>query len=412
MRKVLFTIGILIVFNTFSYSQKWETAGGAVIDFLLTNPKTARRTNATETAALSVIGSLLNKSAQRKHEMNVAKAGKSEIVINTNNGNKSTIYSDVNGNVYLLHNGTIYPISTGLVNQARSEQSGNNSAYSAESSAILPYDLNKLKNSFVFDKKTKYTEKKGWRRYDMGTACKTLSEIASINNVSKDDIYFVPVKFKKQQEFVSEYKYNIPRLLSLASGSRSKKIFNEIYWSKRRICYNHRYRDRNDSYADDFTNRWSFRIPGFEELVHPSCFQVWIRTTKRTSHSFYPFKTVSVFSCNWAKDFDGKGYSFEDFKGVKRSFFKDESILFVCGYTSESPVNSSFEIYKASTGKLYQKTSGVHGAGAVSQLIFRKLEKQLPPGTYIYNFLLENSDGKKISASEKFEVTKPDQSKR
>jgi len=113
--RTLTCIFIVLLVSTNLFSQAIESVGAGVIEFLLTNPKTANRTNASEAAALSVIGSLLDLSARRKHEVNVARAGRDEIVISTNTGNQAAVYLDAQGNVYLLFNGTIYPISDGLV---------------------------------------------------------------------------------------------------------------------------------------------------------------------------------------------------------------------------------------------------------------------------------------------------------
>src|SRR3990170_8721424 len=112
--KTLLTIFITFFILTTSYAQGLETLGAGVINFLLTNPKTANQTNATEAAALKTIGTLLSISANRKHEMNVANAGRSEITINTPSGNQATMYADNQGNLYLLYNGTIYPVSAAL----------------------------------------------------------------------------------------------------------------------------------------------------------------------------------------------------------------------------------------------------------------------------------------------------------
>ena len=58
--------------------------------------------NASEAAALNVISDVLRTSAKRKHDMNVANAGRTEIVINAGGNNRGTLYSDIQGNVYLL----------------------------------------------------------------------------------------------------------------------------------------------------------------------------------------------------------------------------------------------------------------------------------------------------------------------
>jgi len=164
--KTLTTLLCTLFIFTATYSQELETLGAGVIDFLLTNPKTANRTNATESAALNVLGDLLSITAHRKHHMNVAKAGRSEIVINTNSGNNATVYSDTKGNVYILYSGTIYPISAGLVNQAKTVQPD------IKNSTLPAYDYSALQKEYMFERTITQVE------YFLQKKKETLQEIA------------------------------------------------------------------------------------------------------------------------------------------------------------------------------------------------------------------------------------------
>ncbi|MCH8317245.1 MAG: hypothetical protein IIA88_01910, partial [Bacteroidetes bacterium] len=158
--------------NSISYSQELETVGAGVIDFLLTNPKTASKTNATEAAALGVIRNLLSISGHRKHQMNVANAVRSEIVINTTGGSQATMYSDNEGNIYILFNEKIYPISKGLVNQARGEVIG----AKIKNSTLLGYNVLALKNEYKFEKTDEY------QKYFLKEKKETLDEIVKKHN--------------------------------------------------------------------------------------------------------------------------------------------------------------------------------------------------------------------------------------
>jgi hypothetical protein len=395
MKKIIFILSILISFNT-SYGQDWETVGAGVIDFLLTNPKTASKTNASQAAALNVIGDILNQTSQRKHELNVATAGRNEIVINADNGNQATIYSDNQGNVYLLNNGTIYPISQTLVNQAKKEYvkpSNIGMVSTIENATLYPYDLTELKNEYSFAKKTPYNETKEWRRYYLSSNKETLSQIASRNNVSVDDIYFKPYLNTKKQRVISSFKYNVKDLYAAAGNlpNSVRKKLERIYSSSAKLtktpegCYN---------------MGIGFRLPGTKRVSNG--YQIYIQQIDKIPVSSYDFKIVTSFTCNWARDFDGNGYDFNDFQGIKRSFSKDENILFILGYTSESSVNWDFEIFEAYTGKSMYKRSSSNVKGAQILTIEKQGEK-LFPGTYIYNFSL-SSNNNNTSTSEKFEI--------
>lgn len=144
-----------------SFAQKAEDVGAGVIDFLLSNPKTANKMNSTEAAALNVLGGFLKTNSSRKHAIEVAKAGSSQyvennyykeeplqsindnktepnqLILNSNSsGQVATLVNDVSGNIYLLYKGTIYPISNELIELAINKYSNNenvsNRAYSNE----------------------------------------------------------------------------------------------------------------------------------------------------------------------------------------------------------------------------------------------------------------------------------------
>lgn len=115
----------IFILTTFLFSifclqgQTWETIGAGVADFLLSNPKTADQMKSEHQAALGIIGNLLNTAGQRKHEINVAEAGRTQMNFHTNSGQQIQLVMDANGSVYALSNGVIYPISQNVVNEAR-----------------------------------------------------------------------------------------------------------------------------------------------------------------------------------------------------------------------------------------------------------------------------------------------------
>lgn len=138
-------------FNSFSatslnYSQeskkiKTKTVAAAVIDFLLGNPKTADKMNPTQQIALGLIGDLLETQGQREHELDLATAGRDQLIINTTDGRQAQLVKDQSGNLYLVFEGVIYPLAQELVNQARN--------IPTISRTTLPlYDLKKLKRKY------------------------------------------------------------------------------------------------------------------------------------------------------------------------------------------------------------------------------------------------------------------------
>lgn len=399
MRK-LATLLTALSLLTASYGQELETLGEGVIDFLKSNQKTASRLNETEKAALDVISDLLNISAQRKHEMNVANAGRSEIVINTTRGNQSTLYSDNQGNLYLLSSGTIYPISQGLVSQAR--------AYSVEpsikNSTLPPYNLSILKGEYKF-------EKNDAKNFDYSEYLverpMTLQEIAKENNVTIDDIYTLFFWAYNWGNRGASYIYdgqltNVTKAGFTYNYMINPKEFNVIKdLNTKNINSIRKYLNLS---ANDmvYVAQSSPGAVVWEQVNsvknrYLMCNGIYIR------HKKFEHAIVTTFTCNWAKDFEGDGFDFDDFQGVKRSFVIGEDQLFVMGYTTEITSNWELEIYKATSGETVYKNIGLADKGGHVITVEKDGEK-LPEGVYIYNFTLISDELVKVSKSEKFEI--------
>lgn len=347
--RLLATIVSAVFFvNSVSYSQGIETVGAGVIDFLLTNPKTASKTNATEAAALGVIGNLLSISGQRKHEMNVANAGRSEIVINTTSGSQATMYADNQGNLYLLFNGTIYPISSGLINQAKGIKDYT-TVKKRKVGTLEPYDIEKLKNKYV-----DYSKKIS------GTIIQ---------------VYIVPGK--KETLFTV-----IATLSSLA---------NTTYYEMKRIIV------ANNSYITSsmVEKPYTWKLRGGRQVVY-------IKNIYRKKN-----KLNCIFTAKWHQDFDNSGYiDFDEFKYIKRIFKQNEDFEIVCSYNVGTPddITITTKIINDYTGQLFTKTKYpkiINKPGGY--LHFKKITSNtLPPGIYIITVEIsfaENSvdENKKIS---------------
>jgi len=365
MKKLATLLTTLLIW-TASYGQELETMGAGVIDFLLTNPKTANQTNPTEAAALNVLGNLLSISASRQHDMNVANAGRSEIVINTNTGSNATVYSDTEGKVYLLYNGTIYPISVGLVNQAKTR-----SEPEIENSTLPTYNFSALTSDYKFEKTKKLEE------YFLEQQEETIEQIAKKHNISVNDVYFKEVI--GQENGINQYDNN------LISETTAKADLKRIYNGEKLKRINH------EGWFKGYCN--NLGLIGYKVKVYAVFLNM-----KRYEHEI-----VSTFTCNWAKDFSGDGLDLDDFQGIKRSFYQDEKQLFVMGYTTETAGTWTLEVYEASSGETVYKKTGIATEGG-QVVTVNKYGDKLSAGVYIYNFTLTADGQDKVSKSEKFEI--------
>ncbi len=143
------TILIFVFSLFFSMGMQAQIEAGDVFSgalrFLTTNPKTANRMKPGEKVALNLVGELLKTQANRNHDLRVASQGKDQININYGNGTAS-IVRDVKGNIYLLLEGTVYPISKEFIEQA----SQNQTLSRVPSKIYLPgYDEKQMEEEFT-----------------------------------------------------------------------------------------------------------------------------------------------------------------------------------------------------------------------------------------------------------------------
>jgi len=369
MRVLSIIVSIVFFVNLISYSQEAETVSAGVINFLLSNPTTASRTNESEAAALRVIRDLLNISAQRKHEMNVGEAGKSEFIINTAAGDQAKIYLDDQDNIYLFYDGKIHPISSGLVTQARNE----GSVVMNRNYTLPNYNLDALENEYKFEK----TYKIG--HYFLREKKETLDEISEENSIPIENIYIVYYSSVMKSYNVPPAIYTNLTAPEWCGFYRSAKLKKKGIMFCKAIPKEGEKRDNR---------RYSIRF----------------------DHSKYQFEIVTTFTCNWIKDFDGQGLTFDDFQGIKRSFYEDEKMLFVMGYTTEFEGTWVLEIHEALTGQTVYKKNGImdkeHHVIAVE-----KEGEKLFPGVYIYYFNLVSESERNISKSERFEIIRSEEEK-
>ena len=130
-----------------AFSQAFETVGAGVIDFLVSNPTTANRMNSTEKAGLTVMGNLLNIAGQRKHDMNIATAGRQQVIIQETTGKQAEIALDPDGNMYVYYNGMVVPLNSSIIKQAKEEFAPK---YKAENEYLPPYKIQEIRETYKF----------------------------------------------------------------------------------------------------------------------------------------------------------------------------------------------------------------------------------------------------------------------
>jgi len=118
MRQRFLILSILALSANICFSQNLKDISAGAIDFLLRNPKTANRMNASESTALDIIGDLLKTASERKYQLEYAAAGRNQIMLNTNDGRQAQFVKNENGKIFLLVEGIIYPIAQELINEA------------------------------------------------------------------------------------------------------------------------------------------------------------------------------------------------------------------------------------------------------------------------------------------------------
>ena len=95
MKKVI--ILLLLSINIFAievFAQDLNKIGAAGIAFLIGNSKTSAGMSRDEKLAISLLGSFLNEKGNRQHELNVANAGKTEMVLQANDGTQIKLVRD------------------------------------------------------------------------------------------------------------------------------------------------------------------------------------------------------------------------------------------------------------------------------------------------------------------------------
>jgi hypothetical protein len=248
----------------------------------------------------------------------------------------------------MLYNGTIYPISKSLIDEAKEAE--NSSAI--KTSTLPSFDINYLEKEWEPKKEINFSHYKFY-----GAAM--IEEIAKVNKVSKNDIYLKKVRAPNKGQF----------------GSLSFFGFQNINYfeGNGNTCMTSRYLAKQNDY------------------------EMYIK------REIYSTKIVTIFSCNWVKDFNDDGLSFSECQNIKRSFFENENIVLVAGYTSLEEGKWQLDVYESTSGKKVRSSSGTVGEGWRIAWIYLD-NHLLQPGVYVYSFVVIINTKQNISKSEKFEI--------
>ena len=217
MKKIIFLLGVLLLSELNSFSQNLEDVGAGVIDFLLRNPKTANRMNTSEEVALDIIGDLLKTSSNRKHELKYAEAGSNKVVINSG-GRNAEIVRDLNGKIYLLVDGIIYPISDELIQQAQNSQKVTYSSNVANNDYLTPYNIDELKR---LDKNRSNNDDEICAVF----TCNNVIHNKSVMNIKKD-FQNIKKQFYKNENIYVVIRYNTNKNKNYYSKILVMRIFD------------------------------------------------------------------------------------------------------------------------------------------------------------------------------------------
>ncbi len=362
MKKIALILTTILIFHVSIHGQTWETIGSGVADFLLSNPKTADKMKPEHQVALSIIGNLLNTSGQRKHELNVANAGRTQMNFNTNSGQQIQLVMDANGSVYALSNGIIYPISQNIVNEAKdfvlNEQSGymdyvrGNNENSENTLMLQNYSLPSLRNTW--NKEHSYE----FIRIPLAEKMK-ITELMAINNLRISDIYKVTLG----GDFVPLDRNYISRSVRPRSGYADLILFGE--------------------YGPLYTSVISTQFRG-------------------------------LFSAKWVKDLNNNGiYEFEEFEDKRRNFYQNESFVIAAGFYSRFKYFIKLSILDQQSGRVVS-TKYLENNGKSFDHGYIQIERNsLNPGIYVYNISFINSSTNEVleNVSDKFQILSLNQTK-
>lgn len=477
--KKLILIVLTVAFAFILNAQNWETIGSGVANFLLSNPTTANRMNPTEQAGLTIIEGLLHVAGKRKHEINVANAGRTQLNYQTSSGQQLELVMDPDGGLYIRSGGLAIPLSRTIVAQAR----GKVVSEEKPKEGLTPYDLNELESEYPTDfivdgqdKKRFYKEnavnlensydwRELWtkdnikikntsqlvleqRRDYLSEVClrhgvsrgeikvnyrygpymtlkiqgggKYLSEIAEKYNVKTENIYIIGYRVGNDRE-------DIKMMMSNNLQTLTNKTVITIYFDAVR----HVVRNKEGEYISEICEKYGVSPSQVEiiswggnetksKIANMLYGQMIIKKgtvlmiSKKMPISINPIKESqseskikTSFTCNWYIDFRGDGLDFQDFQGVKNSFYEKERINLICIYqTNEKSYFLSLKIYNTLNGELItsRDTFVLENVSMYSSWKQELESNNLEDGEYMFNFKLFTTEKILDSRTGRFEI--------
>jgi hypothetical protein len=364
MKKIALILTTILIFHVSIHGQTWETIGSGVAEFLLSNPKTTNKMKPEHQVSLSIIGNLLNTSGQRKHELNVADAGRTQMNFNTNSGQQLQLVMDANGSVYALSNGVIYPISQNIVNEAKEYVLNQQPDYMA----YVRNNTTPTENQLMLPKFNISNLKSEWEK----------SPATDFVYIDSDQTLFIA-------DVLNQFN-------------------NEIY-----ILHNGQFKHPWD--LSQFKNRFT------ENSIRKNK----IRFRSKQGHlsisgtmlAYFLFTKVlknqirGTFMSKWVNDLNNNGfYVFDEFQDKRRNFYTNESFLIAAGFYSRHSYYMKLSILDQLTGKTIYTDNLENSGNKFDHGYFSFNSSKFNPGIYVYHISFINSSTNEVldNVSDKFQI--------
>jgi hypothetical protein len=387
MKKIILILGILVVFttknifpqNNLAKSGAIETVSAGAIDFLLSNPKTASKFNATEETALSTLANVLQIFGERKHEINLATAGKDQIIINSNDGRQVTAVMDNQGNMYFQKDGVIYPIASSLVNQAKD------------------YVLNQQSGYMDYVKENSYVK----------------------DNSSNTRLMLPNYNYSQLEKIWDEAATPEFRYIVLNEDKYMKDIINELDLNLEDLYYTHKkeflpVKESESGFIQKFLNNEN-KVKMFDNnYAWLGCTVCGLMPTSYLYLHSIKYHLRGTFTSRWVRDINGDGkFMFDEFQDIRRNFFQNESFVIATGLYAYKKYYIKLSVYDQLTGNLVHTDEIGNANERIDMGYFTFSDNYFNPGIYIYNIsfigLKNNLELGKLS--ERFQILSVDQIK-
>lgn len=364
MRKILILL-LIISFSTIS-AQTLETIGAGVAEFLLSSPSTVDKMSSDQRIALSLIGGLLDRSGQRKHDTNVATAGKTQISLNTDSGQQIQLAMDTNGNVFALSNGIIYPIGSNVVNQAK---------------------------EYVLNQQPGYMDYVNKSNSNMQLILPDYNVTVLRNTWNKENVLnIIPVEYHKKpytSDILNKYDVNVEDLF--IKGKKGPIfLYDDDFYDKY---------INNKKHYNKRMGKLSTAIWGEEGNLIEVQTKRPLTATTFSLRQLYIVKVSThrrgVFTSRWYSDINSNNQlEFDEFQDIRRNFYQYESFMLTFGLFSHHNYYSELKIFEQASGKMIysDNISKNDTEEGMDSGYFSFLKDYFNPGIYTYYITLIRED--------------------